>query len=101
MAGKVPKVGSRSGINSRWQVSLGGIGNRVRRAFCVRQRSLETMGLASRASSTSDKSRLLALAEAWLDLADRAQRVASHHKRKVRELRSLVSTISGQPADTE
>lgn len=66
-----------------------------------RENAAETVGLASRASSTSDKSRLLALAEAWLDLADCAPRVASHHKRKVQELRSLVSTISGHPADTE
>jgi hypothetical protein len=39
-----------------------------------RQSAADAMGLANRAASTSDKSRLLGLAERWLDLADRAHR---------------------------
>lgn len=40
-----------------------------------RKNAAETVQLAQRAVSTSDKVRLLRLAEAWLDLADRTRRV--------------------------
>jgi hypothetical protein len=40
-----------------------------------RRYAAETVDLASRANSTSDKGRLLAMAEACLDLADRAHRL--------------------------
>jgi hypothetical protein len=39
-----------------------------------RRNAADTLQLAQRASSCSDKGRLLKLAEAWLDLADRAHR---------------------------
>jgi hypothetical protein len=39
-----------------------------------RKNAAEAVELANRAASTGDKSRLLALAERWLDLADRAHR---------------------------
>ncbi|HEU5272218.1 MAG TPA: hypothetical protein VFU97_01050 [Xanthobacteraceae bacterium] len=41
-----------------------------------RRNAAETILLAQRASSSADKGRLLKLAEAWLDLADRARRIA-------------------------
>jgi hypothetical protein len=41
-----------------------------------RQNAAETMRMAQRASSISDKGRLLKLVEAWLDLADRAHKAA-------------------------
>jgi len=41
-----------------------------------RRHAAQTVALAHRAATTEDKGRLLALADAWLDLADRAQRVA-------------------------
>ncbi len=41
-----------------------------------RQNAAETMQIAQRASSISDKGRLLKLVEAWLDLADRAHKAA-------------------------
>jgi len=41
-----------------------------------------TLELASRTSSNFDKLRLLAMAEAWLDLADRARRVSWHYTAK-------------------
>lgn len=41
-----------------------------------RRNAAETIQLAQRASSSTEKGRLLKLAEAWLDLADRARRVA-------------------------
>src|SRR5215469_13564092 len=40
-----------------------------------RKNAAETIELASRAVSTTDKGHLLALAEKWLDLADRAHRL--------------------------
>jgi len=50
-----------------------------------RQSAAEAVDLAHRAASTVDKRRLLAVAEAWLDLADRAHRVTRRHVRAVRE----------------
>jgi hypothetical protein len=43
-----------------------------------RRYAAETLDLASRASSTADKGRLLARAEAWLDLARRAHHQHAH-----------------------
>jgi hypothetical protein len=40
------------------------------------ENAAETMQLAQRVSSTEDRGRLLRLAEAWLDLADRARQVS-------------------------
>ncbi len=40
-----------------------------------RKNAAETVELASRATNTADKGHLLALADKWLDLADRAQRL--------------------------
>jgi hypothetical protein len=39
-----------------------------------RMKAAETLDLANRASTSADKGRLVALAEKWLDLADRAHR---------------------------
>jgi hypothetical protein len=64
-----------------------------------RKHAADTVGLASRAGSANDKGRLLALAEAWLDLADRA---ASRQKGKVPELHSLLrSRRSGDRPDAD
>jgi hypothetical protein len=41
-----------------------------------RRNAADTIQVAHRASSSWDKGRLLKLAEAWLDLADRAHRPA-------------------------
>jgi hypothetical protein len=49
-----------------------------------RRNAAESIELAHRAATKSDKSRLLGLAEKWLDLADRAQRLA-RHARGIRE----------------
>jgi hypothetical protein len=46
-----------------------------------RRNAADTMQLAQRASSSEDKGRLLTLAEAWLDLADRARRTAKRLRR--------------------
>jgi len=50
-----------------------------------RRKAAESVQLAQRAATTGDKGRLLKLAEAWLDLADRARYV----KRTVRKPRDL------------
>jgi hypothetical protein len=46
-----------------------------------RQNAADTVQLAQRASSSSDKGRLLRLAEAWLDLAERAHTMAPNLRR--------------------
>jgi hypothetical protein len=67
-----------------------------------RKNAAETVGLASRAATTQDKGRLLAMAEAWLDLADRTHRAASHQSRKVREIPSLIrSKLAGERRDAD
>jgi hypothetical protein len=47
-----------------------------------RQNAADTMKLAQSASSTADKGRLLKLAEAWLDLADRSRRIARRMRKR-------------------
>jgi len=60
-----------------------------------RSNAAETMQLAQRASS-SDKGRLLKLAEAWLDLADRARKAARNLRRPM-ILHPLVRKIDRFP----
>jgi hypothetical protein len=55
-----------------------------------RRNAAETVQLAQRAPTVADKSRLLALAEAWLDLADRARQVASRRIRRPANVHPLV-----------
>jgi hypothetical protein len=55
--------------------------NPMTREDDYRQNAADTMQLAQRASSSSDKGRLLKLAEAWLDLADRAHGAAQNLRR--------------------
>jgi len=54
----------------------------------------ETVDLANRASSCADKSRLLRLAEKWLDLAERASRLVRRSKSPVGE-HPLVTRVLG------
>jgi hypothetical protein len=63
-----------------------------------RRYAAETVGLASRASSTSDKRRLLAMAEAWLDLADRAHRLVRQNAARVQEHPLLTSKLGNDSA---
>jgi hypothetical protein len=44
-----------------------------------RRFAASSLELAQRTSDVSDKSRLLAMAEAWLDLADRISRPGNFH----------------------
>lgn len=66
-----------------------------------RRYAAETIDLASRANSTSDKGRLLAMAEAWLDLADRAHRLARHHVGRLKEYPFLSSKLGNEPQEAE
>jgi len=66
-----------------------------------RSYAAETIDLASRANSTSDKGRLLAMAEAWLDLADRAHRLARHHVGRLKEYPLLSSKLGNEPQEAE
>jgi hypothetical protein len=67
-----------------------------------RKNAAETVRMASRAATTVDKGRLLAMAEAWLDLADRAHRAAWHQSRRLREIPSLIqSKLTGDRRDAD
>ena len=46
-----------------------------------RRNAADTVRLAQHASSSEDKGRLLKLAEAWLDLADRTRKTAKRLRR--------------------
>jgi hypothetical protein len=59
-----------------------------------RRDAADTLDLAQRASSTTDKTRLLIMADAWLDLADRAHKFAG---RKVEPLRELHPLLRSKP----
>jgi hypothetical protein len=50
-----------------------------------RKNAAESIDLAQRATSTRDKGRLLALAEKWLDLSERARKAASRRIEKKQE----------------
>ena len=54
-----------------------------------RRNAAETVQLAQRAATTFDKGRLLKLAEAWLDLADRTRRV-TRTIRRPKDLHPLI-----------
>ena len=56
-----------------------------------RDYAARTMDLAQRASSSADKGRLLMMAEAWLDLADRVP--SAMEVRKSRELHLVIRAL--------
>jgi hypothetical protein len=66
-----------------------------------RRSAAESISLAHRAARTEDKSRLLAMAEAWLDLADRAHRTTKRQARKVREHPLLTAKLGPDRIGTE
>jgi hypothetical protein len=59
--------------------------NPTDKAGDYRRSAAAAVDLAHRAASTADKRRLLAMAEAWLDLADRARRLTVRHIRAAQE----------------
>ena len=58
-----------------------------------RRYAAELVYLASRANSNSDKGRLLAIAEAWLDLAERVHRQVRQRAHKLKEHPLLTSKL--------
>jgi hypothetical protein len=67
-----------------------------------RKNAAETLELAHRAGTSADKGRLLALAEKWLDLADRTRRIARQHIGRLRQEHPLVrSKLPGFPANMD
>jgi hypothetical protein len=58
-----------------------------------RQHAADSLELASRQPTNADKSRLLLMAEAWLDLADR---IARRIKRRATVDHPLVEQVLGQ-----
>jgi hypothetical protein len=63
-----------------------------------RKYAADMVEMAQRVSLSSDKGRLLAMAEAWLNLADRTQEVARRHATKLRE-HPLIKTKFGRSPD--
>jgi hypothetical protein len=59
----------------------------------------QAVQLAQRATSMTHKRHLLKLAEAWLDLADRAQRRHAQGIRKVREHPLLRAMLGREQSD--
>jgi hypothetical protein len=55
-------------------VTVAPIGDVMSKEAEYRQNAADSVELAQRATSSADKGRLLALAERWLDLGDRAQK---------------------------
>jgi hypothetical protein len=55
----------------------------------------------ARLKAAHDKGRLLAMAEAWLDLADRAHRLARHHVGRLKEYPLLSSKLGNEPQEAE
>jgi hypothetical protein len=51
-----------------------------------RRNAADTLDLARRAPTSADKARLIGLAEAWLNLAERVQRTTSEQVRKLQTL---------------
>jgi hypothetical protein len=61
------------------------------------QNAVETVELANKASSSEDKARLLALAEKWLDLADRVRWSARNRLATPQDLHPLVRSKIPDP----
>jgi hypothetical protein len=67
-----------------------------------RRHAAHTLDLAQRARSASDKTRLLIMADAWLDMAERAQKAARRQVQKARELHPLLrARIFGRSSEAE
>ena len=69
------------------------IGSPVTKEEKYRRYAAELVDLASRAKSNLEKSRLLAMAEAWLDLADRARRLLGQKTNRLNEHPLIASKL--------
>jgi hypothetical protein len=67
-----------------------------------RRHAASSLELAQRSNSTSDKTRLLAMADAWLDLAERAHKAARRQVHKIKELHPLLrSKVFGRGSEAD
>lgn len=65
-----------------------------------RRSAAESLELAGRAASSHDKGRLLALAEKWLDLAERVHALTRNRVARIRPVHPLVrAKIPDQASD--
>jgi hypothetical protein len=74
---------------------------RMNREHEYRSRAAQTVDLARRASCSSDKGKLLDMAQAWLDLADRAHKVAKKRMRKMVEHPLIRARLGHNQPDAE
>jgi hypothetical protein len=61
----------------------------------------EIVDRARRATTAVDKRRLLRLAERWLDLAERSERVATQPQRQIGEHPLVRKALGGSQAEAE
>jgi hypothetical protein len=67
-----------------------------------RRHAATTLALAQRAKSNADRVRLLGMADAWLELADRAHKAARRHIERIGHLYPrLRSKILGSGTEAE
>ena len=66
-----------------------------------RRNAVVTVDLATKAATTFDKSRLLSLADKWLDLAYRAHRVTKPPTHPLGEHPLVEKTLGRYPVDEE
>ena len=61
-----------------------------------RKHAAQLVDLARRSDCTADKGRLLAMAEAWLDLADRGRRLVDRQRHRLDQHPLITSKVWGQ-----
>lgn len=66
-----------------------------------RKNAAQTVDLANRAETSTDKGHLLALAEKWLDLADRANSWAANRPRRPKDHPLVRAKLAKYQLDAE
>ncbi len=64
-----------------------------------RRNAADTVDLASRAATTTDRGRLLQLAEKWLDLADRTERIARRPSTQIGDHPLVKKALGGDQSE--
>jgi len=60
-----------------------------------------SLELAHKTENPTDKARMLGMAEAWLDLADRLSRLLNRRTRTAREDPAIRATFGGKPIEAD
>jgi hypothetical protein len=76
-------------------------GSPVTKEENYRRYAAELVDLASRTESNQQKRRLLAMAEAWLDLADRARRLSVQKTKRLKEHPLIASKLWSTEREAE